>query len=690
MLLLAALSPPGALAKGFGGSSKRGGGSKRAVSKRGGKSRGAKEPDSLELQLRGEHETNCAAAAALWPVAESSVGDYDGGWERFAVPADAVAPGNAPYSKSLLVRSRAPLLPPATCDALVAELEVELAAGRSDARYPLAGYTREARVADMAAGRTLLSDALVDRILPAAADQFGFRADRLRVNEALVVKYDAASGHNALPVHADFSLLTVNVGLSDSGEYGGGGTWFQHDGAVINCEQGHALVHAGGLVHAGVPVTRGTRHVLVLFLVGAEHPMLSGRMQAVGAAAGAKPVLGGAPREPRDLALSVAMLERAVKANPCELESWSQLGWNRRHAGDHAEALRCFEKAAALSGGRDFSALAEAASSQLALGRNDDALESARRALEVGPPPGPAETDERLEVTLRAGLALLALERHEEAGVVLDSILDEAPENSEAWAALGVAMAALGQEEAALSCQRQVLRIRAAEEYGSADAAREAEASDLAVEVATLPPLPDGRELAIESAKIVDAGTGGKLWLSAAVLCSWLSSHPDVVRGAAVLELGCGTGAVGLYAAALGASRVALTDGGPPALLQLARANADANAQLYDGEVVVRPLEWGAPLGDLGDCDVVLASDVTYAADALPALASTLRALADGGCRRILVAHERRVANDDAPDEKYDGFVAAAAAAGLGVATLHTESVGERRVLVLEVGAEEQ
>ena len=63
MLLLVALSPDTALAKGFGGSSKRGGGSKkRAVSKR------AKAPDSLELQLRGEHETNCAAAAKLWPV----------------------------------------------------------------------------------------------------------------------------------------------------------------------------------------------------------------------------------------------------------------------------------------------------------------------------------------------------------------------------------------------------------------------------------------------------------------------------------------------------------------------------------------------------------------------------------------------------------------------------------------------
>ena len=37
--------------------------------------------------------------------------------------------------------------------------------------------------------------------------------------------------------------------------------------------------------------------------------------------------------------------------------------------------------------------------------------------------------------------------------------------------------------------------------------------------------------------------------------------HADDVAGASVLELGSGTGACGLYAAALGASRVVLTDG---------------------------------------------------------------------------------------------------------------------------------
>ena len=44
------------------------------------------------------------------------------------------------------------------------------------------------------------------------------------------------------------------------------------------------------------------------------------------------------------------------------------------------------------------------------------------------------------------------------------------------------------------------------------------------------------------------------------VLCREMAAHPSAVAGAAVLELGAGTGVCGLLAARLGAARVVLTD----------------------------------------------------------------------------------------------------------------------------------
>ena len=58
-------------------------------------------------------------------------------------------------------------------------------------------------------------------------------------------RYDAASGHNCLPVHQDFSLLTINVALSESSCFTGGGTWFQHNDLTLVANRGECVMHAG-------------------------------------------------------------------------------------------------------------------------------------------------------------------------------------------------------------------------------------------------------------------------------------------------------------------------------------------------------------------------------------------------------------------------------------------------------------
>ena len=89
------------------------------------------------------------------------------------------------------------------------------------------------------------------------------------------------------------------------------------------------------------------------------------------------------------------------------------------------------------------------------------------------------------------------------------------------------------------------------------------------------------------------------------------------MRGARVLELGSGTGVCGLYAAALGAACVTLTDGGSDDLLELTRSNVAANHHLIsrNTSIEVRGLLWGSTdelPTELDSLDFVLASDVVY------------------------------------------------------------------------------
>ena len=154
-----------------------------------------------------------------------------------------------------------------------------------------------------------------------------------------------------------------------------------------------------------------------------------------------------------------------------------------------------------------------------------------------------------------------------------------------------------------------------------------------------LPPLPDGTALDVAplppAASCDDVCLGGRVWVAAPALCGWMSSVADQFAQTSCLELGAGTGACGLYAAGLGASRVVLTDGGPSEapLLQLMADNAERNrARLPAGSrVEVASLTWGCEPSALpaGPFDWVLGSDVTWGSDHdnHASLCTTLRAL---------------------------------------------------------------
>ena len=206
---------------------------------------------------------------------------------------------------------------------------------------------------------------------------------------------------------------------------------------------------------------------------------------------------------------------------------------------------------------------------------------------------------------------------------------------------------------------------------------------DFTFEHAAIPhPLQFQQDLAETIAAHQEAdGTFARLWPTAVVLCNHLCEHPELVAGKHIVELGAGSGAVGLVCAALGAASVTLTD--VPEALPLLTANLERNPTLA-ANTTVAPCTWGnaehiASLLDAsakrrahaddanaaqqqqqqlqrGGFDIVLCCEVIYqqGEDVLLALAQTQGELAlrgggggAGGSSRVLLAYEFRNAMTD-------------------------------------------
>lgn len=144
--------------------------------------------------------------------------------------------------------------------------------------------------------------------------------------------------------------------------------------------------------------------------------------------------------------------------------------------------------------------------------------------------------------------------------------------------------------------------------------------------------------------------TGLRVWEAAPKLVRHLERHVNTcLSGKNVLDLGTGTGAVGLAAAALGAKHVVLSDADSVAtvstvhgyetssVLQELRENVALNPVSVQSVVTVAPLQWGeashmdALLQQFpGGFDTIISSDTLYykPEETYDALATTIRSLA--------------------------------------------------------------
>lgn len=131
---------------------------------------------------------------------------------------------------------------------------------------------------------------------------------------------------------------------------------------------------------------------------------------------------------------------------------------------------------------------------------------------------------------------------------------------------------------------------------------------------------------------------GARVWDVALIISKYIELNPDIVRNKRCLEIGAGTGIVGILSAVLGATSIVLTD--LPRVLPILQKQVEVNRnnflELTGGDisetVFVQELTWGKNVGDyqqlFGDnLDLILVSDLAAPTKEVPNLIESLRAL---------------------------------------------------------------
>ncbi|XP_061911227.1 EEF1A lysine methyltransferase 3-like isoform X1 [Entelurus aequoreus] len=134
-----------------------------------------------------------------------------------------------------------------------------------------------------------------------------------------------------------------------------------------------------------------------------------------------------------------------------------------------------------------------------------------------------------------------------------------------------------------------------------------------------------GQELTITQHFGANLGVAAPVWEAALHLCHYFEEHRMEWCGKRVIELGAGTGVVGIVAARLGAD-VTLTD--LPATVPQLQDNIWANMPSSgwpSSPPAALPLRWGQDHRKFpSDWDLVLGADIVYLPETYPLLMDTL------------------------------------------------------------------
>ncbi|XP_042321089.1 protein-lysine methyltransferase METTL21D isoform X2 [Sceloporus undulatus] len=155
-------------------------------------------------------------------------------------------------------------------------------------------------------------------------------------------------------------------------------------------------------------------------------------------------------------------------------------------------------------------------------------------------------------------------------------------------------------------------------------------------------------------------GTGSVVWDAALVLARFLEKESEAASSsslglslprAEVLELGAGTGLVGLMAACLGAN-VTVTD--LEEVQDLLKMNIENNWHLITGSIQAKVLKWGEDVTDfLPSPDYILMADCIYYEESLEPLLKTLKDLSSPNTHILCCYEERTMGKNPEVEKRY-------------------------------------